>query len=94
LNNIFLYNPIELKNNFILQIDFPAVTICSPGRNDVNLAAGLGSLFFPFLKENPDFQGYDIPASDLSMDFLEVTDHFKPEVSQVNELKKPFYHIL
>ena len=35
-----------------VKVDFPAVTICSPGINEVILNAGFLKLFFAFLANN------------------------------------------
>jgi len=37
-----------------LQVDFPAVTICSPGTSNENLESGFYRLFLSFLDENDE----------------------------------------
>ncbi len=43
----------------VSNIEFPAVTICGQGSNDVMLSAGFLYMFFKFLKEN----GVSLPVS-------------------------------
>jgi hypothetical protein len=41
-----------MTNKFFLKVDFPAFTVCSPGFNNQNLAAGFYKKYLNFLEEH------------------------------------------
>ena len=49
---VIIRDELSLKKCDLRQVDFPSVTICSPGMSTDNLESGFYKLFFAFLAAN------------------------------------------